>query len=119
MTAKPGLWRSIALALTGINVAGLGYAAALGEPWHAATHAALTLVFGWWAHRLWQGPGGSEFARVKQELEQQAGALEEARNALASQSAELMELQERVDFAERLLTQMRDRPALGGRDERV
>jgi hypothetical protein len=41
-----------------------------------------------------------------------AAALEDVQNSLASQSSQLAELQERLDFAERLLAQSRDRAAL-------
>lgn len=53
-----------------------------------------------------------ELARIKEQLEQVTAALEEAQHALANQSGEIAELQERVDFAERLLTQVRERAAL-------
>ena len=53
-----------------------------------------------------------EFGHLKEQLEQQAAAIEEAESTLASQSAQIAELQERVDFTERLLAQ-RDRSALG------
>jgi len=54
------------------------------------------------------GRAGSpaELARVKQQLEEHAAALQDAQTQLA-------DLQERVDFAERLLAQARDRSALG------
>ena len=61
------------------------------------------------------GRGGSrsELAQMKEQLELHAVALEDAENTLASQATQLAELQERLDFTERLLTQRRDRPALG------
>lgn len=118
MTVKSALWHPIAVGLSVVNVAGLGYAVASAEPWHAAVHGALALAFGIWAQRLRQGPTGSELARMKRQLEQQARALEDAQTTLATQVNELAELQERVDFAERLLVQVRDRAALGTRDER-
>jgi hypothetical protein len=54
----------------------------------------------------------SELAQINQGLEQQAAALEDVQTTLTNQSAQLAELQERLDFAERLLVQTRDRPAL-------
>jgi len=55
----------------------------------------------------WRGwEAQSEVAELRKLLEEQRAALE-------SQSAQLAELQERVDFAERLLAQVRDRAALG------
>jgi len=55
----------------------------------------------------------SDLARIKEQLEQHAAALEEAETNLAQQSSQLAELQERLDFTERLLAQGRDRTALG------
>jgi Tfp pilus assembly protein FimV len=66
------------------------------------------------------GRGGSrsQLAQLSQRLEQQAAALDDARASVASQAAQLAELQERVDFAERLLAQARDRAALGPGEKR-
>ena len=60
-----------------------------------------------------RGTSRSELAQIKQRLEQDAAALEDAQITLANQSTQLAELQERLDFAERLLAQARDRSALG------
>ena len=59
-----------------------------------------------------RGGSAKELAELKLQMEQQAAALEDAQNTLNDQAAELAELQERVDFAERLLAQTRDRKAL-------
>lgn len=55
----------------------------------------------------------SDLAQVKEQLQLHSAALDEAENNLALQSTQIAELQERVDFAERLLAQGRDRTALG------
>jgi len=65
-----------------------------------------------------RGPSRSELAQIKQRLEQHAAALEDAQTTLTDQSTQLAELHERVDFAERLLAQARDRPALGAGEKR-
>jgi hypothetical protein len=52
-----------------------------------------------------RGPSRSEQAQLKQ-------GLEDAQATLTQQSTQLAELQERLDFAERLLAQGRDRSAL-------
>jgi hypothetical protein len=57
-----------------------------------------------------RGASRSEIAELRKRSEEERAALEAA---LANQSAQLAELQERVDFAERLLAQARDRTALG------
>lgn len=60
-----------------------------------------------------RGAVRSELAQFKQELERHAAALQDAETTLADQATQVAELQERVDFAERLLAQARDRRALG------
>jgi len=59
-----------------------------------------------------RGASRSEVAQIKDRLEQHVAALEDAQTTLADQSTQLAELQERLDFAERLLAQARDRSAL-------
>jgi predicted Zn-dependent peptidase len=66
-----------------------------------------------------RGVSPLEIANLKQQLEQQAAALEDVESTMADQTAQLAELHERVDFAERLLAQARDRPALGAGDKRA
>ena len=55
----------------------------------------------------------SELAKVKEQLQLHAAMLDDAENNLANQSNQIAELQERLDFTERLLTQGRERTALG------
>lgn len=95
MTFKRAIWYPIALVLSVINLVGVGFAAGEPQPWHAAIHAALALAFGLWAQRLRQGPGGSELQAPLEGLEAEVDALR----------AEVAELHERMDFAERLLAQ--------------
>lgn len=66
------------------------------------------------------GRGGarSGAAELTERLEQHAAALEDVQTSLANQSMQLAELQERLDFAERLLAQARDRAALGPGEKR-
>lgn len=59
-----------------------------------------------------RGASRSELVQIKQRLEQDAAALEDAQTTLANQSTQVAELQERLDFAERLLAQARDRSGL-------
>jgi len=65
-----------------------------------------------------RGASRSELAQLREQFEQHAAALEDAETSLASQSTQLAELQERLDFAERLLAQGRDRTALEPGDKR-
>jgi septal ring factor EnvC (AmiA/AmiB activator) len=60
-----------------------------------------------------RGRGSSRsVAELSDQLKDQAAALEDLQNTLASQSNQLAELNERIDFAERLLAQSRDRTVL-------
>lgn len=96
MTFRPAIWYPIAVVLTILNLVAVGFAVRPAEPWwHPTIHAALALVFGLWARRLRPGPGGSK-AQVRPE------ALEAEVDELR---AEVAELHERMDFAERLLAQ--------------
>jgi exonuclease VII small subunit len=65
-----------------------------------------------------RGASRSELAQITERLEQQAALLEDAQISLADQSTQLAELQERLDFAERLLAKARDRGALGPGEKR-
>jgi uncharacterized protein YycO len=59
-----------------------------------------------------RGSSRSQLNQLSDQVKDQAAALEDVQNSLASQSAQLAELHERLDFAERMLTQGRDRSAL-------
>ena len=112
MTFKPAIWYPIAAVLSVVNLVGAGFAAGAAEPWHATTHAALALAFGLWAQRLRLGPRGSELqARVEalEALDRGEGSeeVQALRNELDTFRRELSELNERVDFAERLLARGR------------
>jgi hypothetical protein len=98
MAFKPATWYPIAVALSVINLVGAGLAVGQAEPSHAAIHAALALVFGLLARRLRPGPGGRDLEAGHEELEALEGEVRKLRQELA-------ETQERLDFAERLLTQ--------------
>ena len=59
-----------------------------------------------------RGSSGSKVSELSDQLKDHAVALDDVQNSLANQSALLAELQERLDFTERLLAQTRDRSAL-------
>ena len=59
-----------------------------------------------------RGSSRSELSQLRDQVKDHTAALEDVHNSLASQSSELAELHERLDFAERLLAQGRDRTAL-------
>lgn len=103
MTFKPTIWYPIAVALSVLNLVGIGYAARPLEPMHATIHAVLAAAFGLWARRLRQGPGGSEHETRLEALGAEVNHLRE----------ELSETQERLDFAERLLAQRPETRGVG------
>jgi len=60
-----------------------------------------------------RGTSRAELNKIKEQLEEQSAALQEAQATIANQTAQLAEMNERLDFTERLLAQSRDRSALG------
>jgi uncharacterized membrane-anchored protein YhcB (DUF1043 family) len=59
-----------------------------------------------------RGSSRSAVTQLSDQLRDHAAALEDVQNSLANQANRMAELHERVDFAERLLAQSRDRTAL-------
>ena len=59
-----------------------------------------------------RGSSRSQVSQFSDQLKDHAAALEDVQNSLASQSSQMAELQERLDFAERILAQSRDRAVL-------
>ncbi len=100
MTFKPSTWYPIAAVLSVLNLVGAGFAVGQGEPMHAAIHVGLGVAFGLWAQRLRQAPGGSDLHARLEALEIEVNNLR----------GELSEMQERLDFAERLLAQGQEAP---------
>ena len=95
MTFKPAIWRPIAAVLSGLNLVGVGLAAGEAEPWHAGIHAVLAMAFGFWAQRLQRPAPESELQSGVEALELEMGSMRR----------ELSEVQERLDFTERMLAQ--------------
>jgi membrane protein implicated in regulation of membrane protease activity len=100
MTFNPAIWYPIAILLSVANVVAIGFTAGPGQPWHAVGHAALALAFASWARRLRKRRGGSE------QLPGERGeTLEALETDVSRLRQEVSEMQERLDFAERLLAQ--------------
>ena len=59
-----------------------------------------------------RGSSRSELSQLSDQLKDHAAVLEDVQNSLGIQSSQMAELQERLDFAERLLAQGRDRTVL-------
>jgi len=111
MTFKPALWYPITAVLSILNLVGVGFAAGSAEPWHAAIHATLALGFGLWAQRLRQRTGANELQGPgRNEVQDRLEALE---GDVGRVRQELSETQERLDFAERLLAQVREPRRMG------
>ena len=88
----------VAFAFAALNLAGFGYAIALDQPEHALLHAALAVGstgLGVWLRRRRLTPAPAP---------DQEALLDEV-DALRG---ELAEVQERLDFTERVLTEQRD-----------
>jgi hypothetical protein len=100
MTFKPAIWHPIALALSALNLVGVGFAAGATEPWHAGIHAVLGLAFWSWAQRL----------RLRQPMAVAGDPerLETLELEVGQIRRELGEAQERLDFTERMLAQGRE-----------
>jgi hypothetical protein len=105
VTFKPSVWYPIALAATVINLVGIGFAAQSAEPVHAAIHGVLAVAFALWARRLRlaSSPVSSDQGELPDRLEAIDAEVTRLRQ-------ELTETQERLDFAERLLAQSREKP---------
>jgi hypothetical protein len=109
MTFKPTIWYPIAIVLSAINLVAVGFAAGEPQPWHAGIHAALAVAFGLWAQRLRERRGASELQAPVEVLE----ALETLEVDVSRLRQELSEMQERLDFTERLLAQGPDAHRVG------
>ena len=99
MKFKPAIWFPISTILTVVNVAAAGFAARDAEPLHAGIHAALAVAFALWAQRL--RPRSSGGGELQADMEALEGEVDNLRRELA-------EAHERLDFAERVLSQKAD-----------
>ena len=106
MTLNPKIWRSIAIALSAINLVATGFAAQSGEGLHAGIHAGLALACGLWAQYLGGRPSASRQGEIPDRLE----ALE---IEVGNLRRELGEAQERLDFTERVLAQAQEQRRVG------
>lgn len=109
MTFKSAVWRPIAMGLSGLNLVGVGLAAGAAEPWHAGIHAVLALAFAMWSQRLGRGSVPGVLPAGLQELEAEVNSLR----------GEMIEIQERLDFTERMLAQGAETRRVGPEAERM
>lgn len=103
MKLNPRIWVPIAQFATAINVGAVYFAAQAAEPWHATLHAglavALTVGVDWLRARARTADVLSDGRMAGQDMV--PGEMEQVRHELA-------EVQERLDFTERLLSQRRE-----------
>ena len=105
MTRRSRLWARAAVAFAFINLAGGVFAAATGEPLHAATHALLLVAtaFLWW--RLAPQPDQAQLAGVRQTM-QSIDHLQQSVEAIALEVERIGEAQR---FETRLLKERVER----------
>lgn len=115
MASKTRFWNAVLVLLSAGNLVSVWFAAGPGEPWHATIHATLALGFGLWAQRRMRFEGARWGAgALDKGSEVETAAL---RDEVGDVRRELDEVQERLDFAERLLSQAREEDRLPGRRE--
>lgn len=101
MRLNPRIWTPIAQVLTAINVVAVYFAAQSAEPVHAVIHGALGAACMLWAERLRARTIRERYDAEMAQAELLPGEMDHVHNELA-------ELQERLDFAERMLAQRRE-----------
>ena len=89
----------VAIAWALVNLAGLGWAVAMGEGMHGGMHAALAVAFGWWAVRL-RPSRDPKAAQDPMERDKRVAVLEDEVSELQRR---LSETQEGLNFTEQLL----------------
>jgi hypothetical protein len=115
MASKTRFWNAALVLLSAGNLVSVWFAAQPGEPWHATIHAGLALGFGLWAQaRMRLGDARSRTGALDKGNEVEIPAL---RDEVGEVRRELGEMQERLDFAERLLSQAREGDRPPGRRE--
>jgi hypothetical protein len=102
-------WIPIAWLLSLINLGGVWFAARPAEPWHATIHALLAVLFALGAQRLRARQVRTSGPTVTTS-DNETGELPQAVDAMQNR---LEELEERLDFTERLLTKYREGDRLG------
>jgi hypothetical protein len=121
MWFKHRAWIPVAWLLSLVNVVSVWFAARPAEPWHATGHALLAVLFGLGAQRLAlrrKRTAGAELVgdadvvtRVR-ELDARLADLDK----LQDMAGRLAELEERLDFTERALVDVRSRAQLSPRE---
>jgi hypothetical protein len=103
MALNPRLWRPVAMVLSAANLAAVGFHAAIEQGEMAAVHGLLAAGAAYWAARL----GRTRTPALENPVADER--MEQLEAELMQQRHELADAQERLDFAERLLSQSADR----------
>jgi hypothetical protein len=111
---KHPAWIPVAWILCLVNLAAVAVFAQSG-PMHATAHGVLAALSGLWAQRLQQRMAGGADADVLARVEELEARLADL-EALPDVSSRLSQLEERLDFAERVLADVRQRPSLPPRE---
>jgi hypothetical protein len=115
VASKTRFWNVVLVLLSAGNVVAAWFAARSGEPLHATIHVALALSFGLWAQRrLLREVAPWRAGALDPGSESEVAAL---RDEVGHVQREVAELEERLDFVERLLSQAREGERLPGRRE--
>jgi hypothetical protein len=108
MWFKNRAWIPVAWLLCLGNLLSVWFAARPAEPWHATGHALLAVLFGLGAHRLGlrkQFTADAEVGGTLRELDARPADLDQLQDV----EGRVAELEERLDFTERVLVDVRTR----------
>src|SRR5262247_3081412 len=109
MKFKAPIWPYVAFTLSALNVAAAGYAVAAAEPVHAAIHVVFAFGFGWWANRLRQRRHEDALeTELRETLKDPVERLTMLEENVSRLQQELSDVQERLDFTERILVRDRE-----------
>ncbi len=104
MWFKHRAWIPVAWFLSLANVVSVWFAAQPGEPWHATTHAVLAAGFALGGRHLM---ARRRTKALSEDLQDALEQNDDLHHTLEDMQPRMHELEERVDFAERLLAQQR------------
>ena len=111
MWFKHRAWIPVAWVLSLANLGAVWFAARPGEPWHATAHAVLAVLFGLGAQHLALRTRPTADADVLARLQELEARLADL-GMLPDVEGRLAELEERLDFTERALVEVRTRAQL-------
>src|SRR5437867_10072019 len=111
MTFNPRRWEPVAWILAALNVVSVWVPAPVA-PWHATTHAVLAVSFALWAQHLRRLGRRSAPEESTGERLSEPHARSDELGALRDVQSRVAELEERLDFVERALIDVRARTQL-------